>query len=404
MKKIYFFNPEHDMALANFSCFYKAPAEIIRMADDLSVLPAWYADEEAVIKVDSLSRVEALSCEDLPDEWLSRVEWTTKFLSYPYEVWGWNPALLHRLREAGVNENVLLSDEAMKRIQILSGRQCCRDVLKMLSDFDFVCGESYVCTTLEEVKKYFSVWDKVVLKAPWSGSGRGLLMIDSMHWNRSAEGWVSRILRTQKAVIAEPYYRRQLDFAMEFFCDEKNSVKFIGYSLFETDTRGSYKGNLLASDRQIEQILSHYISIDKLHAVRERLMMLLPALFAGNYCGYFGVDMMVCEEENTFLLHPCVEINLRMNMGVVAHVLTERYLYPGSQGQFSIEYYNADGDALKFHSEMKRLFPLQLDGRFIKNGYLSLTPVCENTRYQAFVLTGGRMNENLLCDILHKTQ
>lgn len=37
--EIYLFNPENDMALANFTPYYKAPSEIIRMANDLSVLP-----------------------------------------------------------------------------------------------------------------------------------------------------------------------------------------------------------------------------------------------------------------------------------------------------------------------------------------------------------------------------
>lgn len=36
--EIYLFNPENDMALANFTPYYKAPSEIIRMANDLSYL------------------------------------------------------------------------------------------------------------------------------------------------------------------------------------------------------------------------------------------------------------------------------------------------------------------------------------------------------------------------------
>ena len=40
-RTIYYFNPENDMALANFTPYYKAPAEIVRMANDLAALPAW---------------------------------------------------------------------------------------------------------------------------------------------------------------------------------------------------------------------------------------------------------------------------------------------------------------------------------------------------------------------------
>ena len=41
-KAVYYFNPENDMALANFTPYYKAPAEIVRMADELAErLCAW---------------------------------------------------------------------------------------------------------------------------------------------------------------------------------------------------------------------------------------------------------------------------------------------------------------------------------------------------------------------------
>lgn len=50
---IYYFNPEHDMAMANFTPYYKAPAEIKRMAADMSVLPAWYAEKGGWVKVNN---------------------------------------------------------------------------------------------------------------------------------------------------------------------------------------------------------------------------------------------------------------------------------------------------------------------------------------------------------------
>lgn len=38
-KQLYIFNPWHDMALANFTPYYKVSAEILRMSHDLSFLP-----------------------------------------------------------------------------------------------------------------------------------------------------------------------------------------------------------------------------------------------------------------------------------------------------------------------------------------------------------------------------
>lgn len=40
---VYLFNPDYDMAMANFTPYYKSPAEIMRMIADLSVLPWWFA-------------------------------------------------------------------------------------------------------------------------------------------------------------------------------------------------------------------------------------------------------------------------------------------------------------------------------------------------------------------------
>ncbi len=41
--KLYVFNPDTDMALANNEENYIAPASVRRMAQDLALLPIWYA-------------------------------------------------------------------------------------------------------------------------------------------------------------------------------------------------------------------------------------------------------------------------------------------------------------------------------------------------------------------------
>jgi len=41
-----------------------------------------------------------------------------------------------------------------------------------------------------------------------------------------------------------------------------------------------------------------------------------------DYRGPFGLDMMVVKGDGGFLLHPCVEINLRRTMGHVALLLS----------------------------------------------------------------------------------
>ena len=94
---IYYFNPENDMALANFTPYYKAPAEIVRMANDLAALPAWYAPKGSTIKVERDTDIPCwtdLCRGEIP---FPDVEWTVHWMPGVYVPWGWNPAFIHTL-------------------------------------------------------------------------------------------------------------------------------------------------------------------------------------------------------------------------------------------------------------------------------------------------------------------
>lgn len=384
--EIYLFNPENDMALANFTPYYKAPSEIIRMANDLSVLPAWYAPEGSTIKVDSLSRVSLWREQCPASNFLPDVIWSAEWENMPYKPWGWSPSLLYTLRKAGVNDSFLLSDMQMGQIRVLSGRQCCVKILESFSRMDGLCGKAMTCNSMTQVKKYITSLERCVLKAPWSGSGRGIMYVSSKEWNDSAEGWVSRVLRVQGEIMVEPLYNKVCDFAMEFYADGNGSVSFVGYSLFDTDAHGNYKGNFLLSDGQINKILSQYIPDEVFDNVCRTMEGSLASLLNKDYCGFLGVDMMICLEDGRYLLHPCVEINLRMNMGVVSHTIFNRYVHCLSHGKYIVKYYSEDGEAWDAFCQMKATYKLHLCDGKLAEGYMPLTPVKQDTHYHAFLL------------------
>lgn len=384
--EIYLFNPENDMALANFTPYYKAPSEIIRMANDLSVLPAWYAPEGSTIKVDSLSRVSLWREQCPASDFLPDVIWSAEWGNMPYKPWGWSPSLLYTLRKAGVNDSFLLSDMQMGQIRVLSGRQCCVKILESFSRMDGLCGKAMTCNSMTQVKKYITSLERCVLKAPWSGSGRGIMYVSSKEWNDSAEGWVSRVLRVQGEIMVEPLYNKVCDFAMEFYADGNGSVSFVGYSLFDTDAHGNYKGNFLLSDGQIKKILSQYIPDEVFDNVCRTMEESLASLLNKDYCGFLGVDMMICLEDGRYLLHPCVEINLRMNMGVVSHTIFNRYVHCLSHGKYIVKYYSEDGEAWDAFCQMKATYKLHLCDGKLAEGYMPLTPVKQDTHYHAFLL------------------
>lgn len=393
---IYLFNPDYDMAMANFTPYYKAPAEIIRMAADLSVLPVWFADEGCGVKVDCLKQVELFRqqlgevCRE-GEGWkmltrvLSAVNWTDEWQSARYRPWGWTPCLIYRLRQEGVEESLLPSKEKMQQLRYLSSRQRCVEILPAFSEWDGICGEMKACSHLSEVELFIQERRQVILKAPWSGSGRGLWKVSAESWNAQLAGWASRIIKVQGVLMAEPIYDKVADFAMEFFSDERGDVRFVGYSYFDTDVHGNYKANRLWSNEAIETVLARSVSSDLLHRLRERLEVVLKKVLDGNYQGYLGVDMMVCRMEDGFRIHPCVEVNLRMNMGVLSRILYDRYVHSLSEGEYVVEHYTRDGEALAFHQKMIELYPLEWKEGKMLNGYLSLTPVQEGTRFQAYL-------------------
>ena len=194
-------------------------------------------------------------------------------------------------------------------------------------------GQSTWAVTLAAVSEACRRYGPTMLKAPWSGSGRGLHPVREQLSARD-EAWVLRTLQRQGAVEAEPLYQRHLDFAMEFWAS-RGRVSYCGLSLFATTPGGVYAGNLIAPEADKERILSRYVSPRLLAEVRRRLLRLLAAAdLPAWYTGPLGVDMMIVNAPSA-ALHPLVEVNLRMTMGWVALQLTPQ-LPHGQHGRFSI--------------------------------------------------------------------
>lgn len=404
------------MALANNTPYYKMPAEIGRMADDLAVLPAWFAvclsgregvagqmdspffpsvgmawqcmetDALLTVKVATMDDVELLRKQSQGGLALPNVDWTDVWSKGNYHPWGWNKALVHRLRESGITAESLPTEEQLARYRVLAGRQQCVEVLQAFVGKHGICGEAKVCRSFEEVKQGLQQTGQAILKAPWSGSGRGLVRLSLDTLTDSVAGWVARILRTQGYLMLEPLYEKVCDFAMEFLAVGNGDVRFAGYSFFDTDTHGNYKANWLATNQAIEQRLCTWVTADVLQEVRDTLVAVLSGLLGTSYSGYLGVDMMVCRTKDGYRVHPCVEINLRMNMGVVSRLITDTYLAPSVQGWYVVEHYGADGEALEAHKQLSAAHPVRLtaDGR-LQSGYFSLTPIKPGTRYQVYL-------------------
>lgn len=322
--KLHIFNPENDMALASGSPGYTPPANIREYRRRNRFLPRLWAGPGDVVWDG--------------EEPLGRL--------FAYEVgvpeicpWGWSPALVHELSLAGVPERYLPSREWLARLRRLSGRESTVAVQREWG------ADVRVCRSVEDVEECVRSWGRVMMKSPWSSSGKGLMQTDNPNWR----GWVRRILVQQGAVVVERLLERQLDCAMEFWLSG-GVARYVGLNVFRTDGHGHFLENIqapapLGAGHDVPLDGSHEASLDDspyaepnvalvsallyrpevVEEVRAWYLRRLP-LLAPWYNGPVGVDMMVLADGT---LHPCIEINWRMTMGMA-------YLLAAGQGRGAV--------------------------------------------------------------------
>lgn len=391
-KKLYFFNPDHDMALANSDVNYMPPAAARQFATDMAVFPAWYTDGGSYVLASTPFNKAFLDQNrqffPLLPQLITEAEIAgNDYLPIP---WGWDPALCKRLSNLGITQFNLPTADRLNAIRQASHRLRAVEFLNKLIVDSSYCGSSVYLTDKEELRNFVLNNNPCILKAPLSGSGKGLNWCKG-HFTFHIEHWCENVIKQQGGVVAEPLYNKVIDFAMQFHADANGKLTFTGYSLFETNASGAYMGNVLLTDNDIETRLCHYIPIESLITVRNSIINELDGTLSDIYTGYFGVDMMVClfDEEPRYRLHPCVEINLRMNMGMASRIFYDRYVQPGVTGVFRVEYYPSADMLRKETSALEKEYPLSwADGR-ICSGYFPLIPVTSNSRYHAWVQVTG---------------
>ena len=318
--KLHVFNPEHDLALAANLNNYTSPHAGRQLRADLGFIPAIWAGDDDYILVDDVHQAEEAYRKLQTELGLGSKRFVNKKqLNHLYinkvEPWGWDLALRSFLIRYGIDN--VPSEDDISVIRNLSHRRQAAILLQKLQ-MDGVTGFSEEAVCIDDVKQLLDTYHHIVVKAPWSSSGRGVRFIEN-----SVDGyqqrWINNVIEKQGSVMVEPYYNKVMDFGMEFESDGEGHVKYLGLSLFHT-VNGAYTGNIIATEEDKVQMLSGYVSEDFVNLIKKNICDCLGETFCGKYQGPFGVDMMIVAKEDNiaFLLHPCVEINLRRTMGHVA--------------------------------------------------------------------------------------
>jgi len=319
MAKLHIFNPEHDIALASNLANFTAPHAGRLLRADLGWMAALWADAGDYVWVEDAEHAErayrrTLRRRKYPVQWIDKKGLRALDVD-AIEPWGWDAALCRQLTRADVDAALLPSATDIASIRMLSHRLTAARLLQELTirHHETLVGEATLCQTVEAVEDLLERHGRLVLKAPWSSSGRGIRFVEQGLDNYH-RGWLRNLLAAQGGVMVEPYYDKVKDFAMEFSADGQGGIRYEGLSLFHTEN-GAYTGNVIATEAKKREMIGRYVSTELLDGVKERIC--ATQLLKG-YAGPFGVDMMVV---NTHL-HPCIEINLRRTMGHVALTLT----------------------------------------------------------------------------------
>ena len=322
--KLLVFNPEHDLALAANLSNFTAPHAGRQLRADLGFVPAIWAAADDFVLVENVEDAERrfLRLTRRPFGRFIAKDLLCKLQFSAVDVWGWDLAIRAYLLRWGVEAVVMPTVTQIDAIRQLSHRRHAMQLLESLQ-MPGTIGCASETDQMDIIADRLHRGEHLVVKAPWSSSGRGVRFMEG-DMNIYDKGWVRHVIEKQGSVMVEPYYNKVKDFGMEFVSDGKGLVSYVGLSLFQT-SNGAYTGNILASEDEKEHMISRYISVDLLKAIRQKICTLMGVLLKDRYAGAFGVDMMVVRRDDGdgFLLHPCVEINLRRTMGHVAISLTE---------------------------------------------------------------------------------
>lgn len=308
------------MALATGSRSYTPPAAVCRFAERLSLLPALYAPEQSIL-LSTASHPVNLPYYKIAIARGMKICGIRNIEDYPVIPWGWNPALKARLSRAGKQSDTMPADSRLETWRGLAHRST---TIKILECYDDIESRGLM-------PEYFQDKDAasefatcrygqgrgIVMKLPWSSSGRGVFINPDIHT-------INRAMSRQGGVMIEPLWEKTFDFASEWECMAGQAL-FKGFSVFLNEGGSRYGGNIVASGPYLKALICAHCNERDLDSTIAVLKTSLEKVVAPHYEGPLGIDML-CDRKRD--INPCVEMNLRMTMGHVALRMYELFGHP----------------------------------------------------------------------------
>ena len=309
--RLLLFNPETEYALASGASFYTPPKRVEAIRRNGQLIPEAWARNGDIILVDDISSLKSS---------FRLVTWdmlADLFIEIPdldIEPWGWNHALVRRLKDFGVPASKLPSKDKLDLIRSLAHRNT---VIRLNTLWNERVSSSakieipVECFSEKECLTLFRSVPGCWMKAPWSSSGRGVINTAADMKEEQVGQWCHGIIRKQGSVLVETPAKKIADYATEWRIKDKEAL-YLGLSRFSTSNRGKYISNYDISQTLLKSGFESLcaLCLDEVVRLQKEI---LQEVYEG-YDGLLGVDMMI--EEDGFL-RPFVEVNLRRTMGML---------------------------------------------------------------------------------------
>ncbi|WP_167619943.1 hypothetical protein [Maribellus sediminis] len=400
---IYLFNPTCEYAVASGNASWQPNRLLQKMEADLEVLPIFLARSKDYVLVEKRPSENYLAllknCGIEVPHFMERKTLhaaSSSIQKYSkLKPWGWSPAahkLLQPLKvhcsEAFQNSPVFNWQQEYRNYY---SKEFSRDILlKLLSEFpdeDYILTSNtgQVCSSKFDFEKALLKWGKIMVKAPWSSSGRGLQAVTKTPVHEKVWEKLLGIVKEQGFAMVEPHLDKQLDIAFQFEV-EKGNISYLGISNFIADKKGQYQGNHLNGlPNGLDEDLREFVKKVSKKIIAALHKVLSVSELAKIYEGNFGVDALIFKDSaGSLKINPCLEINVRQNMGLLSLQL-EKLLLPYSKGIFRT-WYQPGSNFMDFSREMQDAHPLQLQNGKIKAGYLPLTEPATEKLFGAYLL------------------
>ncbi len=349
LPRLYIFNPTCDFAVANGSPSWQPNATLSRMEEDMASIVRFLSNPEDLVLVNRLPSNELYRVMESVGFPQPRFRTFDSYSSTPEPIkeirpWGWSPAfnrMIATLTEAGKYlpnptgvSPWLLADKELRSRQ--TSLNALHHLLKSHFHDNFISLDmiSKVYNNKVEIETYAATNPRLLLKLPWSSSGRGLIPITETPVHQSVKQQINSALKSQGYLMAEPFLDKVHDLAFLFQIDQ-GEIRFLGISRFFTNHKGQYQGNNLGGfpvDIPEEEKEFLKWAIDLLPGLLTKI--LYETGLAEAYSGPLGIDTLIFrDKEGKLKINPCLEINWRYTMGHISLEL-EKYLNPSSYGIF----------------------------------------------------------------------